>query len=373
MDNPTPYQICTRCVMDTSDPEITFDAQGHCNHCRYFFEHDRPTWFPNEEGARRWAQWIERIKREGRGREYDCIIGISGGVDSAYMAYRLSEYGLRMLAVHVDGGWNSEIAVKNIEMLVKKLNIDLFTYVVDWDEMRDLQLAFLKASLANQDVPQDHAFFAQLYRQAMQHRIRYFLSGGNLATESILPGSWGYNAMDSGHLAAIHKRFGTRPLRTFPRVSFWTLYGWAPFVRRYRTLRPLNFMDYNKPRAKQELAEKFGWRDYGDKHHESRFTKFFQSYYLPVKFGYDKRRAHLSSMIVAGQISREESLEILRQPPYDAAAVEEDKIFVAKKLGISAAELQRLIDLPPCTYRDYPSNAWLFDWKDRVMRRLRQR
>jgi N-acetyl sugar amidotransferase len=359
--------------MDTSDPDITFDEDGHCNHCRTFYEVTRREWFPNEEGGRRWSEWVERIKAEGRGGEYDCIIGISGGVDSAYMAYRLKEYGLRMLAVHVDGGWNSEVAVKNIEMLVKKLDLDLFTYVVDWEEMQDLQLAFLRASVANQDVPQDHVFFAQLYRQATQHGIHYFLSGGNIATECILPPSWGYIAMDRRHLRAIHNRFGQRPLKSFPQVGFWRMYFWNPYVRRFRILRPLNFMPYVRDQAKEELAKAIGWRDYGSKHHESTFTRFFQSYYLPVRFGFDKRRAHLSSQIVTGQTARERALDELKDLPYDPATIEEDKRYIAKKLGLTLDEFQAIIKLPPRTNRDYPSNEWLFVMKDFIKHYLASR
>lgn len=366
----SPYRVCARCVMDTSDPDISFDEHGLCNHCREFETVHRKRWFPNADGEGRWAGWVRRIQAEGRGKDYDCIIGISGGVDSAYMAYRIRADDLRPLAVHVDGGWNSEIAVRNIELLVSKLKIDLHTYVVDWEEMRDLQVAFLKASLANQDVPQDHAFFASLYREAARQGIRYFLSGGNLATECILPRSWGYNAMDSRHLKGVHARFGQRPLRTFPRIGFWRMYFWNPYVRRFRVLRPLDFMDYSRENAKEELAREIGWRDYGQKHHESRFTKFFQSYYLPEKFGYDKRRAHLSSMIVTGQITRDTAIRSLQDPPYDPLAIGEDKRYVAKKLGLTVDQFEEIMALPPRTFRDFPSNARLFALKDRVKKNL---
>jgi N-acetyl sugar amidotransferase len=356
--------------MDTSDPEIGFDEHGLCNHCRYFERILRKSWMPNKEGEQEWVRWVEQISAAGRDRDYDCIIGISGGVDSAYMAYRIRRYNLRPLAVHVDGGWNTEIAVGNIERLVNHLKIDLFTYVVDWEEMRDLQLAFLKAAVVNQDVPQDHAFYAQLYRQAAEHGIKYYLSGSNISTECILPRCWGYNSKDLRHLLAIHRRFGEGPLRTFPQIGFWSTYLWNPYVRRIRTLYPLNFMEYDKPRAKKEMAEAFGWRDYGDKHHESRFTKFFQSYYLPVKFGYDKRRAHLSSMIVTGQIGRDDALRELDRPPYDPAEITEDKTYIAKKLGIAVEELERILELPARSHRDYRSNEWLFNLKDRVLRSL---
>jgi len=358
--------------MDASDPDITFDEAGVCSHCQLWERRDRPTWFPNEEGARRWAAWVEKIKADGRGKDYDCILGISGGADSAYLAWKLRDHGLRILAVHVDGGWNSEVSVANIELLVKRLKIDLFTHVVDWEEMRDLQLAFFRSGVANQDTPQDHAFFAQLYRQATSHRIGYFLSGGNLATECVLPRSWGYTAMDRRHLRAIHRRFGTRRLRSFPTVSFLDMYLVNPYLRGFRTLRPLDLMVYRKAEAKRELAEGLGWRDYGEKHHESRFTKFFQSWYLPVKFGFDKRKAHLSSMILTSQITREEALAELQRPSFDAATLDEDKRFIAKKLGISGDEFEAILAQPNRSWRDYPSNAKLFLLKEHAVRWLRR-
>jgi len=357
--------------MDTSDPEIAFDKDGLCTHCQKWDRSTSATWHPNDDGARIWQGWVDQMRKDGRGRDYDCIIGISGGCDSAYLAWKLRNSGLRMLAVHVDGGWNSEISVANIELLCKSLKLDLFTYVVDWDEMRDLQLAFFRSGVANQDVPQDHAFFAQLYRQAAKHRIRYFLSGGNLATECILPAAWGYNAMDRRHLRGIHARFGTRPLRSYPTVGFLSLYLVNPYLRRFRVLRPLNWMRYIKREAKQELTTGLGWRDYGDKHHESRFTKFFQSWYLPVKFGFDKRKAHLSSMINTGQITRDDALAELAKASFDATTLNEDKRFLAKKLGIGLEEFERILAQPVRTWQDYPSNAALFACKDRVVRWLR--
>lgn len=365
-----PYQICVRCVMDTSDPEIVFDETGLCNHCDNFYKNTSKKWFPDENGARRWEQIVDRVKADGKGKDYDCIIGISGGIDSAYMAYRLQSCDLRVLAVHVDGGWNSEIAVKNIELLVTKLKLDLYTYVVDWEEMADIQLAFLKAAVTNQDIPQDHAFFAQLYRQAIKNKIRYFFSGGNIATECILPKSWGYNAMDLRHLKAIHTRFGRRPLRSYPQIGFWTMYFANPYLHRIRSLRPLNYLDYNKSQAKEELTKVFGWRDYGDKHHESRFTKWFQAYYLPTKFGIDKRKAHLSSMIVTGHISRDAALAELEKPPYDMALLEEDLLFIAKKLYVGVDELKQIITLPPIGHSNYPTNKRLFALKDYVVSRF---
>ena len=356
------YQICTRCVMDTTDPEIEFDADGRCSHCRRAEQMLATGWFPDASGRAMLDALAAKIREYGAGREYDCIIGVSGGVDSSYvLTVAKNLMGLRPLAVHVDAGWNSEIAVANIERLVKALDIDLFTYVVDWEEIKDLQLAFLNASVPNQDVPQDHVFFAKLYEFAIANDIRYVLTGSNLATESILPQAWGYDATDKRHIVSIHKRFGKKKLRTFPMMNLFEYRVYWPYIRRMKRFAPLNYLDYNKANAIREMEERYGWRYYGGKHYESRWTRFFQSYYLPHKFGYDKRRAHLSSMIVAGQMTREAALAELAQPPYDPHEVATEKEYVARKLGITTAELERLIALPNRTHRDYPNNERIFN------------
>lgn len=356
--------------MDTTDPDISFDHEGVCCHCRTFDAVTRPTWFPNEEGARRWERLVDQIRQDGKGKDYDCLIGLSGGLDSAYLAYKIRDAGLRILAVHVDAGWNSEIAVGNIERIVKKLKLDLYTHVVDWEEMRDLQLAFYRSSVANQDIPQDHAFTAELYHCAKRHKIKHFLSGGNIATECVLPASWGYNPLDLRHLMGIHRRFGRMPLRKYPHIGFFELYT-IQVLKRLVVSRPLNYMPYDRASAMDELVAAVGWRHYGAKHHESRFTKFFQTYYLPVKFGFDKRKAHLSSMILTGQMDRATALEELRQPHYDAREIEFDKRFIAKKMGISMEEFEEIFRAPKRTYLDYPSNDALFRAKAKVTRLLK--
>lgn len=343
--------------MDTSDPEITFDEHGVCNHCRTAEQHLHNGWMPDERGATRLEEIASEIREYGHDKEYDCIIGVSGGVDSSYLLHVAKKMmGLRPLAVHVDAGWNSEIAVKNIESLITALDIDLFTYVVDWEEIKDLQLAFLKSSVANQDIPQDHAFFAKLYEFAVKNDIRYVLTGSNLSSESILPSAWGYNAMDKRQIMGIHRKFGQRKLKSYPTIGFFDYNFYFPFVRRMKRFAPLNCLPYDKEKAIVELQETYGWRYYGGKHHESRWTKFFQSYYLPVKFGFDKRRAHLSSILIAGQTTRDAALAELDKPPYDPREIENEKAYVARKLGIGADELERLIALPNRTYRDYPSS-----------------
>lgn len=349
------YQVCTRCVMDTSDPEIVFDADGVCNHCRYFDAVTRLHWFPNEDGARRWSTIVDSIRAAGRGREYDCIIGLSGGVDSSYVALKVHEWKLRPLVVHVDGGWNSELAVANIERIVDYCGYDLHTHVVNWEEMRDLQLAFLRAGVSNQDVPQDHVFFASLYHFATRHRIRHVLSGGNIATESIFPSSWHGAAMDARNLRAIHGRFGERPLRTYSTISFFDYYFWYPFAKRMRTVRPLNYMRYDREEAVAELEQTVGWRSYGRKHGESLFTKLFQNYYLPVRFGYDKRRPHLSSMIVSGQLTRDDALQKLAEPLYEEGQLEIDIAYFCKKLRISRDQFESFIKAPRRQHSEFPT------------------
>ncbi len=359
--------------MDTSDPHITFDEAGICSHCQRFEKVQRPNWLPNDEGARRLANQVDRIKADGRGKNYDCIIGLSGGVDSSYLAIQVKRLGLRPLVVHVDAGWNSELAVNNIENLVQALGFDLFTVVIDWEEMRDLQVAFLRAGVPNQDIPQDHAFFAGLYRFARREKIRWVLSGGNYATEAILPQAWGYNAMDARHLRAIHRRFGRIPLRTFPTVSFFDLYVRFPLLLRMNVLRPLDFMPYEKTAAMAELAAGFGWRNYGAKHYESVWTKFFQGYWLPSRFGFDKRRAHVSSLVVSGQITRAAALAELAEPAYSPEELRRDRTFVAKKLGLTEDELEALRVAPLHAHEDYPTQESYRRWIRALWLRLPKR
>jgi N-acetyl sugar amidotransferase len=359
------YQVCTRCVMDTTDPEISFDESGVCNHCRTFDSIAGTDWLPGEQGKPRLDALMTEIKEWGRGREYDCTIGLSGGADSSYLAYlAVKEWGLRPLAVHVDTGWNSPYAVRNIENLVKKLDIDLYTFVIDWEEMRDLQVAFLKSGVANQDTPQDHAIFAKLFSFTAENKIRYVLSGHNIATESVLPESWEYTPRDDKHIRAIHKQFGTQPLRTLPIMSVFRSFLYArlapfKFLPGMKIVNPLNFVDYTKDKAKEVLAREIGWQEYGAKHFESRFTKFFQAYWLPQRFGYDKRRAHLSSLVLSGQLSRNEAIAELSKPMYPPEELSEDMDFVRKKLNLSEAEFEEILAAPIHHHTEYPSYAKL--------------
>jgi len=357
------YQICNRCVMDSTDPMIAFDQAGVCSYCLEFFETKAKRWHRGESGLAKLQQLIDGLKREGRRREFDAVLGLSGGIDSSYLALRSKEWGLRLLVVHVDGGWNSEAAVSNIEKLVDYCGYELFTYVVDWSEMRDLQLAYLKSGVTNQDVPQDHAYFATLYNLAVRNGVPTILSGGNLATEGIAP-DWMFDPLDITNLEAVHRKFGERELRRFPRLSFWQRYIWYPLGRSLRVLRPLNYLDYNKQVALADLRDTVGWTDYGRKHGESRFTKFFQNHYLPNR-GYDKRRPHLSSLVVSGQLTRSAALAELEDPLYLPEELRAEMEYISRKLGVSESELQQLVSLPPRDHRDFPN-------QESYCRRLRQ-
>lgn len=350
----TTHRECTFCVMDTSDPDITFDQHGRCHHCRNFSDLIGTSWFPNDEGARRLARMIAQLKAEEADKEYNCVLGLSGGVDSSYLALKAYEWGLRPLVVHVDAGWNSELAVENIERLVKHCKFDLHTHVVNWESMRDLQLAYLRAGVPNQDVPQDHAFFAGLYRFATANDVRYVLNGGNVATEGIFPNAWHGSAMDSRNLLAIHERYGSRPLDGYQVIGMWKYYFWYPVIRRMTPVRPLNYMRYSKELAIEELSA-VGWREYPRKHGESLFTKWFQNYYLPERFGYDKRRPHLSSRIASGTLSRAEAKGLLAEPLYEPSELNRDMKYLCRKLRITAEELDEFMHRSVGHHTDYPN------------------
>jgi N-acetyl sugar amidotransferase len=368
--NTRPYRICANCIMDTSDSRITFDARGWCEYCNNYHQNILPNWHPDATGERLLAPQVERIKREGRGRDHDCLIGVSGGVDSSYVTYLAkAKLGLRPLIFHVDAGWNSQQAVNNIERLVDGLGLDLHTEVIDWLEMQDLQLAFLKAQVPHIDTPQDHAFFAALYNFAAKHGFKYILTGANYATECVRePLEWHYHASDLRQLQDIHRRFGQRPLKTFPTADIFKFKLYYRFVKGVQVVKPLNYTRYIKDEAMQELADKFGWQKYAHKHYESRFTRFYEGYWLPNKFGYDKRRAHFSSLVLTGQMTREEALTRIAQRPYDEQGIVQDFEFVATKLGLTSAELKQIMDGPNRSYRDYKSRMPMIDLGTRVLR-----
>lgn len=358
-----PYQVCTSCVMDTSDEAINFDENGVCDHCNTFHNVTAKNWNTDERGQKELDRMVAEIRAAGQGKDFDCIIGMSGGIDSSYLTYVAKEkLGLRPLVFHVDAGWNSDIAVNNIEKLVDGLGLDLFTEVIDWEEMKDLQLAFFRSGVPHIDVPQDHAFFATMYKFAVQHKVKYILTGANLSTECIRnPIEWMYYQSDSRQLLDIHRHFGTRPLNRFPVTSILWHKVWLPYIRGIRVLRPLNSLPYVKADARRLLMERFGWQPYPQKHFESRFTRFYESYWLPQRFGFDVRRVQFSSLIVTGQMTRDEALEQLQQPSYDAATIDQEIEFVANKLGITVGELNGYMRLPRRTYRDFRSQRQIYD------------
>lgn len=357
-----PYQECTRCVMDTSDPWIQFDLNGVCNHCLKYDAHVANLGTFDQCKAKL-DNLVQKLKKDGKGKNYDCIMGLSGGVDSSYLAwYAVKVLGLRPLVVHVDTGWNSELAVNNIQNIVQKLNLDLHTLVIDWEEMRDLQRSYFLSGIANLDVPQDHAFIASLYKEAKKYGIKDILNGGNMQTESILPAAWGYDASDPKSLISIHKRFGLIKLKNYQIHSTFAKLIYYPFIAKMKTHRPLEWIEYNKEEAKKLLITELGWRDYGGKHYESVFTKFFQAHYLPEKFGYDKRKAHLASLVVSRQMTREQAKKELDLPLYDPKELNTDRAFFIKKLGLNNDEYQKKMSNTPSFYSDFPNNEKFYVW-----------
>ena len=358
--------------MDTSDSNITFDSRRWCDYCNNYHRNILPNWHPDERGESELVPVIEKIKRDGQGKDHDCLIGISGGVDSSYVTYLAkAKFGLRPLLFHVDAGWNSQQAVNNIEKLVDGLGVGLHTEVIDWQEMKDLQLAFFKAQVPHIDTPQDHAFFAALYNFAAKHGFKYILTGANYSTECVRePLEWHYHASDLRQLKDIHRRFGTRPLKTFPLADIFTYKLYYRFIKGVQVVKPLNHVPFHKEEAMQELVEKFGWQKYAHKHYESRFTRFYEGYWLPMKFGYDKRRAHFSSLILTGQLSRAEALERIAKTAYDPETLAQDFEYIATKLGLTVPELKTIMAGPNKSYRDYSNAMSLIDLGTRVLRAL---
>ncbi|KAA9041466.1 N-acetyl sugar amidotransferase [Ginsengibacter hankyongi] len=347
-------KVCTRCVMDSGDPQIRFDEFGVCNYCKDIEILLKARWSPNDEGTKILNDLLEKIKKDGRGKSYDCVIGLSGGIDSSYLTYLATQkWGLRVLAVHVNAGWNSEIAESNIEKLVNKYKIDLFTYVVDWEEMRDLQLSYFKSGIVNQDTPQDHIFFSQLFKITAKEKIKYIMTGTNLATESISISGWGSDAMDSKQLHYIHDKFGSIQLKSYDTISlFQRLY----FTLKQTVVKPLNLIAYDKDEAVRFLVQEVQWKAYGIKHGESVFTRFFQNYWLPERYGIDKRKGHLTSMIMSGMITRDDAIKELEKPLYDPHQLKLDIEYVCNKLEIDKQELEKYLTMEKVTDKSYPSN-----------------
>lgn len=367
------YQICTNCIMDTTDPGIVFDALGRCDYCLNFERNLQPKWQEDVRDETRIAAVAAQIRKERKGNEFDCIIGLSGGLDSSYTTYVAKEkMGLRPLLYHVDAGWNTDQAVGNIEKLVNGLGLDLYTEVIDWEEMKDLQVAFLRSQIADQDFPQDTAFFSALYKFARKHRIKHVLTGANYSTECCRePEEWGaYPGIDKRLILDIHSRFGKRPLRTFPIVDIFTYKVLYQRLLGMQIIRPLNLVRYVKREAEATLEQRYGWQKFQHKHHESRFTRFYEDYWMPRKFGFHKRRAHFSSLVMTGQMTRDDALDRLSRPEMDEHFLSQEFEYVGNKLDLSVDELRALFEGSNKSYHDYRNKRAIIGLGASVLRRL---
>lgn len=368
--NSRPYQICTKTIMDTSDPNIVFDENGVSDYYHNFQNTILPTWDTKEKGHADLMKLAEKIKKDGKNRDFDCIIGLSGGLDSSYAAYVAKEImGLRPLLFHVDAGWNTQQAVGNIEKLVNGLGLDLYTDVINWEEMKDLQVAFLKSQVADQDLPQDYAFFSGLYKFARKNKIKYVITGSNISTECCRePEEWGgYAGIDTTLVKDIHSQFGTRPLKSFPLIDILEYKIYYRYVLGMQVAKPLNLVPFIKAEVEDLLETKFGWQRFQHKHHESRFTRFYEDYWLPQKFGYEKRRAHFSSLILTGQMTREEALDRISRPEMDEQFLRQEFEYVANKLDLTVSALQQIFEGENKTYRDYKNKKWIIGLGTKVM------
>lgn len=366
------YQICTNCIMDTSDSRITFDEKGMCDHCNDFYQNVQPHWYTGERGKRKLDDIVAKIKEDGKDRDFDCILGMSGGVDSSYMLhYAIQVLELRPLVFHVDGGWNTELAENNIRVMVDKLGVNLHTQVVDWEEMKDFQLAFFKSGVPHIDIPQDHAFIATLYNYAYKHDIKYILNGGNISTECVRnPMEFLYYGTDMTHLKDIMRRFSTVKMRTYPFSSVFKHKIYLRYIKKIQVVRPLDLIPYHKAEALALLEYEYGWTPYPQKHFESQFTRFFEGYWLPERFGFDTRRVQFSSLILTGQMSRDEALEAMKSPAYNPDTIEEEFNAIAEKLGITADELRGYFNMPKRFYWDYKNQEFIFNLGAKVLKLL---
>lgn len=364
------YQMCENCIMDTSDSYIKFDERGWCDYCNNFYSNILPNWHTDERGEKKLLQAAQKIKQEGKGKDFDCIIGISGGLDSSYTTYIAKEkLGLRPLLFHVDAGWNTDQAVSNIEKLVDGLGLDLYTEVIDWEEIKDLQVAMLKSQIPHQDIPQDTAFFSTLYKFARQNRIKYVLTGGNYSTECCRePEEWGaYPGIDKTLILDIHNKFGKKPLKNFPITDVFTSKIYYKYVLGMQVFKPLDLIPYYKKEAEAKLEKLFGWEKFQHKHHESRFTRFFEDYWLPRKFGFDRRRAHFSSLILTKQMERDEALERIKKTELDEHFLNCEFEYVAHKLDLTVNELKDIFNGPNKGSSDYKNKRFLIEIGSKAM------
>lgn len=373
MQNKRPYQICTKTIMDTTDPHIVFNEKGESDYYTNYKENIEPNWHPDQQGYEELMKIADKIKKTSKNKDFDCIIGLSGGLDSSYAAYIAKEVmGIRPLIFHVDAGWNTDKAVGNIEKLINGLDLDLYTEVINWEEMKDLQTAFLKSQIADQDLPQDYAFFSGLYKFAKKNKINYVLTGGNFSTECCRePEEWGgFPGIDTTLVNDIHHKFGKRPLKTFPLVDILAYKIYYKYVCGMEILKPLNLVPYVKKDAEKLLMDKYGWEPFQHKHHESRFTRFYEDYWLPRKFGYQKRRAHFSSLILTGQMTREEALERVSKPELSEEFLQKEFEYVAHKLDMTTEELQKIFEGKNKTFHDYKNKMGLIKLGAQAMKKL---
>ncbi len=350
---PENYQQCSITVMDNiADPNISFDKDGVCNYYYEYLQSEKVNVFKGNEGQEKFRQTVKKLKEAGKGKKYDCILGVSGGVDSTYLSYLLKKHQLKTLLVHFDNGWNSELAVKNIENIVNYTGFDLETFVMDWEEFKDIQRSYFKASVLDLEIPTDLMIFGALYKIADKYNVKYVISGNNTVTEDLLPKSFYFDKFDLVNLTNIHKKFGSVPIRKLPKLG---LFQWVFYtkIKGIQGIKLLNYIEYNKASVKNFIQKDLAWIDYGGKHYESVFTRFYQGYILPNKFGIDKRKAHLSNLIASGQITRESALLELNEPPMPEDLLRQDKIYIAKKLGFSDEEFDHLLNLPNIPHEFY--------------------
>jgi N-acetyl sugar amidotransferase len=368
-----PVQVCVNCIMDSTDETIIFDDKGVCDYCGNYYNNILPNWHPNEQGEQEIQKVIDKIKEEGKGKDYDCIIGISGGLDSSYLVYlAVEKWGLRPMLYHVDAGWNSDVSTNNIKNLVDGLGLDLYTDVINWEEMKDLQRAFIKSQVPDIDTPQDLVFFSSLYNYCAKNGIKYILTGGNFSTECVRePLHWGaYYQTDMKYVNDIHKKFGERKLKTFPRCDIFKYKIQYRLINGVRVVKPLDHTRFIKKEAEDLLEEKFGWQRYQHKHHESRFTRFYEAFWLPKKFGFDKRKNHLSSLVLTGQLTREAALDRVSRSELPEDELMKEFEYVAKKLDFTVDELWGYFNGPNKTFRDYKNNYKLIQLGTKVMQLL---
>jgi N-acetyl sugar amidotransferase len=348
---------CTRCVLTSNDADdINLNKEGICNYCLKFEEdYSILMKLSDSNKEQELIKWVNQIKKEGIGKKYDCVCGISGGVDSSYLAVKAKELGLRVLLVHFDNGWNSELAVKNIEQICKYTGFDLDTYVVDWEEFKDLQLSYIKAGVLDWEVPTDHALWAVILKKSKKLNVKYILVGANYQTEGILPKSMRYDKADLKNIKDIYTKFGKRKkFKTFPTYPFWW-HQYLKWVWGYKLAPLLYYMDFDKVKCKEYLVSVVGWRDYGGKHYESIFTRFYQGYVLKEKFGFDKRKAHLASMINSGQLTKSEAIAELEKPMIDPYVLQDDLQFFLKKMNLTAEEFDVIMKKKPIKHEYYKS------------------